>query len=202
MIIRNAIKCKICGDVIESLSVHDYKVCSCGACAVDGGHEYLRRLAKSFDDIIELSEVVKNDLYVMCYMVERVARKLKQHNAYVVNTIGEAELRHLISVANVLHSVNPMQVEADWIADYHLQQGTFDITAGDKDLCEQIPAATAMGKVYMRLILATLQPDEDYVQGMLRVYNNPICEVIDNYNASAYYEPSYVIARAYNDGGF
>lgn len=202
MIIRNAIKCKICGDIIESLSVHDYKVCSCGACAVDGGHEYLRRSAKSFDDIIELSEVVKNDLYVMCYMVERVARKLKQHNAYVVNTIGEAELRHLISVANVLHSVNPMQVEADWIADYHLQQGTFDITAVDKDLCEQIPAATAMGKVYMRLILATLQPDEDYVQGMLRVYNNPICEVIDNYNASAYYEPSYVIARAYNDGGF
>ena len=59
-----------------------------------------------------------------------------------------------------------------------------------------------MGKVYMRLILATLQPDEDYVQAMLRVYNNPICEVIDNYNASAYYEPSYVIARAYNDGGF
>lgn len=40
------------------------------------------------------------------------------------------------------------------------------------------------------------------MQGMLRVYNNPICEVIDNYNASAYYEPSYVIARAYNDGGF
>ena len=59
-----------------------------------------------------------------------------------------------------------------------------------------------MGKVYMRLILATMQPEEDYVQGMLRVYNNPICEVIDNYNASAYYEPSYVIARAYNDGGF
>ena len=56
-------------------------------------------------------EITKNDLYFMCYMVERVARKLKQHNAYVVNTIGEAELRHLISVANVLHSVNPMQVE-------------------------------------------------------------------------------------------
>ena len=147
-------------------------------------------------------EITKNDLYFMCYMVERVARKLKQHNAYVVNTIREAELRHLISVANVLHSVNPMQVEADWITEYNLQQGTFDITAVDKNLCEQIPAVTAMGKVYMRLILATLQPDEDYVQGMLRVYNNPICEVIDNYNASAYYEPSYVIARAYNDGGF
>lgn len=53
--------CKICGDVIESFSVHDYKACTCGACAVDGGHEYLKRLAKSFDDIIELSEVVEED---------------------------------------------------------------------------------------------------------------------------------------------
>lgn len=147
-------------------------------------------------------EITKNDLYFMCYMVERVARKIKQHNAYVVNTIGEAELRHLISVANVLHSMNPLQVEADWIEAYHLQQGDFDITEVNKKLCEQIPSATAIGKVYMCLVLDTLQPKEDYVQGMLRVYNDSICEVIDNYNSSAYYEPSYVIARAYNDGGF
>lgn len=147
-------------------------------------------------------EISKNDLYFMCYMVERVARKLKQHNAYVVNMIGEEELRRLISLASVLHSVNPLQVEADWINEYNLQQGDFDITAVDKNLCEVIPPATAIGKVYMRLILATLQPEEDYVQGMLRVYNNNICEVLDNYNSSAYYEPSYVIARAYNDGGF
>lgn len=147
-------------------------------------------------------EITKNDLYFMCYMVERVARKIKQHNAYVVNAIGEAELRHLISVANVLHSVNPLQVEADWINAYHLQTGAFDINAVDKNLCEQIPPATAIGKVYMRLIIATMQPEEDYVQGMLRVYNDSICEVIDKYNSSAYYEPSYVIARAYNEGGF
>ena len=147
-------------------------------------------------------EISKNDLYFMCYMVERVARKLKQHNAYVVNMIGEEELRRLISLASVLHSVNPLQVEADWINEYNLQQGDFDITDVDKNLCEVIPPETAIGKVYMRLILATLQPEEDYVQGMLRVYNNSICEVLDNYNSSAYYEPSYVIARAYNDGGF
>lgn len=63
-------------------------------------------------------------------------------------------------------------------------------------------ASYCYGKVYMRLIIATMQPEEDYVQGMLRVYNDNICEVIDNYNSSAYYEPSYVIARAYNEGGF
>ena len=42
VITRNAIRCKKCGDVIESESVHDYQECSCGACFVDGGHEYVR----------------------------------------------------------------------------------------------------------------------------------------------------------------
>ena len=59
-----------------------------------------------------------------------------------------------------------------------------------------------MGKVYSRLIVDTALPNEDYVSGIIRVYNNEICETIDNYNGSAYYEPSYVIARAYNEGGF
>ena len=30
-IIRNAIQCKHCGDAIESVNVHDYVTCSCGA---------------------------------------------------------------------------------------------------------------------------------------------------------------------------
>lgn len=54
----------------------------------------------------------------------------------------------------------------------------------------------------MRLIRDTMRPDETYAGGMLRVYNDPVCNTIDNYNASAYYEPSYVIARAYREGGF
>lgn len=56
MIIRNIIQCKKCGDIIESVTVHDFKTCSCGACSVDGGHDYLSRSAENWDDIIELSE--------------------------------------------------------------------------------------------------------------------------------------------------
>lgn len=40
-IIRNAIRCEKCGDIIESKTIHDFKCCSCGACAVDGGHTTL-----------------------------------------------------------------------------------------------------------------------------------------------------------------
>ena len=55
-IIRNMIKCNTCGDVIESTNRHDYKTCSCGRVAVDGGHDYLRRTyTKSREDFTELS---------------------------------------------------------------------------------------------------------------------------------------------------
>ena len=57
-IIRNAIRCKKCGDVIESKTVHDFKFCSCGSCAVDGSLEYLRRCG-NLGDWEELSEVEK-----------------------------------------------------------------------------------------------------------------------------------------------
>ena len=43
MIYKNSIKCKKCGDEIVSRHQHDYKSCSCGACSVDGGQDYLKR---------------------------------------------------------------------------------------------------------------------------------------------------------------
>ncbi|MDY3909001.1 MAG: hypothetical protein SOZ48_04640 [Eubacterium sp.] len=147
-------------------------------------------------------EITANDLYYICYMIERVARRLHQKNRYVVNAIGKTELEHLICVANVLHCENPLQVEEDWINEYGLKVGEYDVTNVDRELVEIIPTSLEMGKVYQRLISDTLQPGEDYVDGIIRVYNNDICEVIDNYNGSAFYEPSYVIARAYQNGGF
>ncbi|MBQ8879155.1 MAG: hypothetical protein IJ029_10555 [Lachnospiraceae bacterium] len=45
-IMVNKIRCKKCGDVIESKSVHDFKFCKCESVAVDGGHNYLRRLGE------------------------------------------------------------------------------------------------------------------------------------------------------------
>lgn len=135
-------------------------------------------------------------------MIERVARKLHQRNSYVVNRIGKENLYHLISVANVLHAENPVAVEDEWIEEYSLEEGDCDVTRIDMELVSKIPSPTQMGKVYQRLILDTALPQEDEVDGIIRVYNNTICDVIDNYNCSAYYEPSYVIARAYQNGGF
>lgn len=143
-----------------------------------------------------------NDLYFICYMIERVARHIRQRNRYVVNAIGKDELYHLISCAETLHCENPLKVEDDWIRDYALEEGDYDITAVDSNIATIVPSPLDMGAVYQRLIRDTMSSKEDYVDGIIRVYNDDICNVIDNYNCSAFYEPSYVIARAYQNGGF
>ena len=45
-IVRNSARCLICGDEIESKTLHDFKVCSCGNIHIDGGHYYCKAGAK------------------------------------------------------------------------------------------------------------------------------------------------------------
>lgn len=54
-LVRNAIKCLKCGDVIESKYRHDFVQCGCGACYVDGGLDYMR-VGGDYDDWEDLSE--------------------------------------------------------------------------------------------------------------------------------------------------
>lgn len=147
-------------------------------------------------------QIKTDDLYFVCYMIERIARQLKQPNKYVANAMGHDELAKKLSLADVLHSENPLAVASDWIDEYQLKEGNYDITKVNPELCSKIPTATQMGKVYKRLILSTMQLGEDFADAIIRVYNHPICEVIDNYNCSAYYEPSPYITRSYFAGGF
>lgn len=147
-------------------------------------------------------EITRDDVKFICYMIERVARRLHQRNSYVVNKLGEENMNHLISVANVLHSKNPLDVEDEWISEYGLENGNVDVTDVNYELVDRIPTPLQMGKVYERLIYNTAQPNESEVEGIIRVYNNKLCDKLDDYNCSAYYEPSYFIARAYNQGGF
>lgn len=103
-----------------------------------------------------------------------------------MNKPGYDSLYHLISVANVLHCENSGQVVCDVIEEYGLD-------SVNRDLCTNIPTELYMGKVYTRFIVDTLYSDEDYIEGILRIYNEEICITLDDYNNGAYYEPSYVI---------
>ena len=36
------LRCKKCGDIIESKHSHDFKWCKCHSCYIDGGNDYCR----------------------------------------------------------------------------------------------------------------------------------------------------------------
>ena len=59
------IKCLICGDIIESKSIHDLVSCKCESCHIDGGNEYLRFGGKDFSKILIIfdddTEVLASD---------------------------------------------------------------------------------------------------------------------------------------------
>ena len=146
-------------------------------------------------------KITFGDLYFVCYMIERVARSIKQRNRYVVERIGRDGLARQLSIADTNHCLNPEQVVSNWKEEYHLENGTTDVTRVDSRFTDTVPTATQMGKVYARLI-ETVSQGQDLVQTLQDVYASPICDAIDNYNSSAYYEPSYVQVRAYQNGFF
>lgn len=147
-------------------------------------------------------EITQDDVFYVCSLIERIARHLKQPNRYVVNCMGKRGVAEKLSLANVMHSENQQAVVERLIQEYRMQTGSFDVTNVNPDLVSHIPGEQDMGKVYMRLILSTLYSWEDYADAILRIYNDKICRTIDNYNGSAYYEPSYYLTRCYYSGTF
>lgn len=52
---HNRAQCKRCLEVVESYHRHDLQFCQCGAIAVDGGKDYLRRIGEP-EDINEIGD--------------------------------------------------------------------------------------------------------------------------------------------------
>ena len=56
-IIRNAARCRLCGDVIESKKLYENQTCRCGEISISGGLNYIGRCASTrWSNIIDLSE--------------------------------------------------------------------------------------------------------------------------------------------------
>ena len=72
----NKIRCKKCGDVIESKSVHDFKFCKCETVAVDGGHNYLRRLGEpeNWENLSEYEVIEDETTLWMKFLVDNIPK--------------------------------------------------------------------------------------------------------------------------------
>ena len=100
IITRNAIKCKKCGDIIESKYTHDYVSCSCGLCAADGGLDYLRRSGncEDWDDLSEFKEIEVTpkykvgDVVIFNYFGNIIKGTIQVIDTYPNSTIIEYDL--------------------------------------------------------------------------------------------------------------
>ena len=145
-------------------------------------------------------DILLDDIYFLCVMIERVSRKIKQRNRYTVQTMGYDALYTEASHAPVSHCLNPDQVIDEWITKYNLEPGDFDITDVDPELCSNVPSETAIGTTYRELIKDSMKKEgkDDYIQQLIDVYTSAIAEEIDFYNGSLYYEsPMYVLECYY-----
>jgi len=56
---KNRCQCKLCHDIIESRTRHEFVKCKCGEIFTDGGKDYIRRGANNLNNIIDLTEFVR-----------------------------------------------------------------------------------------------------------------------------------------------
>jgi len=86
MIIQNAVTCLGCGDFIVSKHRHDFVECTCGAIAVDGGQDYLRRIG-DFTNATDHSWSLDSDLYFGCAKAVTDALDTGRNNIGVANAV-------------------------------------------------------------------------------------------------------------------
>ena len=89
----NAIRCPKCGDVVFSRARHDYRGCTCGAVAIDGGLDYFRVVGAPDDD-----------MSFMVLTVFATPYELYQDWACELDRFGHYTHQEFVRYANVLVS--------------------------------------------------------------------------------------------------
>lgn len=145
---------------------------------------------------------LRNDIFYVCTVIERTARKIKHRNKYVVNKLGYDALDKLFTYADIYHSENQEEICDSLIKDFKMRKGNFDITDVNKELCDNPSSVNDMAKVYERLIWNTSIKNELVSNAIIRTYNNKICKIIDDYNGCAYYASSSTLTESYRNGRF
>jgi hypothetical protein len=127
-----------------------------------------------------------------------MARKTQNHRCVIVDALGCQRLQHILDLADVYHCDNIDRVSDAFIQECNIPTGTFDNV---KACTFSIPSHWDMGKVYKRLVRMVAEHDgTDLISALDAVYHSWICEYLDDYNSSFYYENPQFIFESYQLG--
>lgn len=136
-----------------------------------------------------------NDLFLVCSLIDYIARKTKNTRAKIVNTLGKKNLEKIYDLADIYHSDNIERVSDDFIEQSGIKEGNFDNV---KECNYAIPSHWDIGKVYKRLIKAVAKYEKiEVIDALIKVYNSFLSDKIDDYNSSMYYESPVYLLECY-----
>lgn len=136
-----------------------------------------------------------NDLFFTCSLIEYIARKTKNKNSDVVKALGRENISKIYNLADVYHSDNIERVSDDFIRDADIKPGSFD---NIKTARYSVPSHWDIGKVFKRLILGISKTNnEDVIDALFDAYDSFVCDKINDYNSSFYYDAPQNILNAY-----
>lgn len=137
-----------------------------------------------------------SDLFFICSLIEQLGRDHQLRRSEVVTSLGEQNVRTLLSHADVLHCEPIQKVADDVMTEFNLSKGAFNNVAQAKF---SVPDVWTVGKVYARLI-EDVSGEDNVVETLMAVYTSWIDEKVSDYNSSFYYEPRDYIAECYHAG--
>ena len=130
-----------------------------------------------------------NNLYILCGIIELIARKTKNKRKTVINIINRDGLYNIwdsiYDCKNIDKSTNKL------IEKFNITIGGFDNIT---DCIYDVPNYFDIGKVYGRLIIQiSIERKENLIDTLMEVYNSWISDELDDYNSNMYQEsPSYI----------
>lgn len=95
-ILTNKAQCLNCGDIVESTHRHDFSRCKCGAVAVDGGRDYLKRsgeweLMKDLSTYAEYEDIDEEVYIYFCTCMENNSNDTHLATVETASNFGESD---------------------------------------------------------------------------------------------------------------
>ena len=138
----------------------------------------------------------KDDIYYVCTMIEFVARATNNRCKDVIKKLSKKNIEHQLRVAEVNHCLSYEQVADEWIEQYGITFGSFDMVKACK---YSVPSVNAIGRVYQQLVVATTEENEE-AQAIIDVFSSFISDEISDFNSSVYYSSPDYLRCSYEEG--
>ena len=136
-----------------------------------------------------------NDMYYVCWLIERLHRVTGQPHKVLIDLIGENRIRHYMDLADVFHCENPDKIVGELVKEIGLPEPCLysELLAELKT-----PALRSIAGVYARIVKATYP--ENYVLGVINMFTSFLPPIISDYGNNLYWANKEYLTECYKEG--